>query len=298
MQQNPPRALNTLGTSLLLLTAAIVLAACGGEEGGNETAAESSATAPDPTTSSEGGFVEQANSICREFSVDVRATREEVGPAVDAKGAIEVAEAISPLARERMSALEGLDPGDGVADAYEEFVAAENRRLDAFQQSIEALRNEDRQALRQAQQSSLKARTNSLEAASEAGLEVCGGELPEQTVAAVEESIRRTATSNDPKLLCDELVTEDFVEIQFGGPTRCEAIQRRAPAPPEKVEISNVIGVEGVSAEADIALEGGRQDGQRARISLVFEDGTWKVDRIAPLGRSSGGGSQPAPQIA
>lgn len=258
---------------IVVCAAALALAACGDDEGADGEPGDAPPAAAD-------GFAAQADELCRDTAVDVRQTREELGPAISLERAVELAEAIRDIARQRLDDLERIEPDPGAADAYERMLEIERDRLELADEAVAALRDEDPEAFAAAAQRDEQLFARSRSAAEEAGMVVCAGVLPEETVAAVEDAIERSQTSGDPAIVCDELATEFFLEAQFGGQARCEALIAEAVEPPDAIEIDDVNGVDGVEARAQIVARGGRQDGLEARIALVHEDGAWKVDRL------------------
>jgi hypothetical protein len=246
-----------------LVAGAFALAACGGGSDGGED------------------FVAEADAVCRENAIAAQEALNEVGPISDRQSAIAVLEALAPLSEDRAVRLDRIEPDAESAEAYEEFVSIQRRRREAIEEGLEAARGDDEQGYGAAQQREGELAGEARAAAAEAGLEVCAEELSEEAASAVEESIQRAGTSNDPEIVCDELATEFFLEAQFGGREQCEREQRSAE-PPEAIEVADPTGIDEVTASADITLRGGDSDGLQARIHLAYEDGIWKVDELGP----------------
>lgn len=113
-------------------------------------------------------------------------------------------------------------------------------------------------------------------------LVACGGgdESDEDKIVDV---IETSATSTDPAD-CSELLTIAFleqVESSEGEEAieECEETAEDASGNPDSVDVSKVV-VNGSSASADTAFNGGNFDGQTINIGLVEEDGEWKLDQI------------------
>lgn len=114
------------------------------------------------------------------------------------------------------------------------------------------------------------------------GLVACGGggDSDEDKIVEV---IETSVTSDDPAH-CKELSTQAFMEqTQASEGTEavesCEANAKDKSEDPESVEVSEV-EVDGSSASANAAFTGGSFDGQTLSLSLVDEDGDWKLNEI------------------
>lgn len=113
-------------------------------------------------------------------------------------------------------------------------------------------------------------------------LVACGGgdESDEDKIVDV---IQTSATSTDPAD-CKELLTIAFLEQVEGAEGQeaieeCEKDAEDEEGNPESVDVTDV-EVDGSSATANAAFNGGDFDGQTIVIGLVDEDGDWKLDQI------------------
>lgn len=103
--------------------------------------------------------------------------------------------------------------------------------------------------------------------------------------AQIETTIEGVLVSGDPKLACGQLVTQAYLSETYGDKTACE--QSQAPGSHAKSVKVSGIEVAGEKAKAVAVPKGGPSSGDRLRIQLVLEDGTWKVDSLrsnAPVG--------------
>jgi hypothetical protein len=101
---------------------------------------------------------------------------------------------------------------------------------------------------------------------------------------AIEGAIQTSATSDDPSK-CSEVQTEAFNEAESGetGEKALEDCEKEAEdetEPAESVTVSN-IEVDGESATAAVAIEGGSLSGQEVEIGMAKEDGDWKLNELA-----------------
>lgn len=114
------------------------------------------------------------------------------------------------------------------------------------------------------------------------GLVACGGggDSDEDKIVEV---IETSVTSDDPAE-CKKLSTQAFLEqtqATEGAKAleSCEENAKDTSEDPDSVEVSEV-EVDGSSASANVAFTGGSFDGQILTLSLVDEDGDWKLAEI------------------
>ena len=114
-----------------------------------------------------------------------------------------------------------------------------------------------------------------------AGFAACGsGESDEDKITSLVES---AATSTDPAD-CKALETQNFMEQSEHAEGReavekCEEDTEEGVGNPDEVEVSEV-EVEDEEASANVAFIGGTADGQTLEVSLVEEEGDWKLDEV------------------
>jgi ABC-type glycerol-3-phosphate transport system substrate-binding protein len=100
---------------------------------------------------------------------------------------------------------------------------------------------------------------------------------------AVEAAIVRSATTADPAN-CTEVETQAFVEQSSDekGAKALEECEKEATDASNNAKTVKVtkIKIDGDEATADAAITGGGFDGQVISISLVEEDGSWKLDQL------------------
>lgn len=112
------------------------------------------------------------------------------------------------------------------------------------------------------------------------GLAACGGSDDEGAV--VEEVIETSATTTDPTD-CEKLQTQRFMEqiSRESGKAAVEACEDEAEGEEgaDGVTVA-AVEVEGSSATAEAALEGGGLDGQTVEVALVKDGDQWKMDEV------------------
>lgn len=114
-----------------------------------------------------------------------------------------------------------------------------------------------------------------------AGMNACGGNSDEGKVT---DAIVTSATTSDPAN-CTELLTQSFVEqteFEKGEQALKSCREQDQSSNADSVEVRQ-IEVDGESATAEARIEGSVFDGQTLAISLVSEDGQWKLDRIEDI---------------
>jgi hypothetical protein len=97
-----------------------------------------------------------------------------------------------------------------------------------------------------------------------------------QDAADIEASANALLTSEDPSV-CTEIVTDGFLESVGLDLERCKR-QQKVEYGTKSLKVSNVEGVPGVLATAEVVAKGGPASGDRSEMTFVYEDGTWKVD--------------------
>jgi hypothetical protein len=255
-----------LMTSAALLAAAtmMLMAACGGDDDGDSTE----------------DFAAEADALCIETAEEVTALFNEEGIPQSFEEDVALLAKRLPIGEELLAEASDLDPPEDIADEYEAYLAELEENV--------ALRNDALDAGEAGDESSyqsylprFEAQGDAIDAAAEAsGLEACAGILPEDQVADVEAVIQDTATTGDPAH-CTEDYTANFVESQ-GGPEACEQGERDPANQADSVAVTEVKGVDEVTARAEVTITGGPLDGDDAFVELIFEDGRWKVDALFP----------------
>ena len=115
-------------------------------------------------------------------------------------------------------------------------------------------------------------------------LAACGGSSSDSGAEeAIEAAIVRSATTADPAN-CTEVETLAFAEQSSdesgaAAVEECEMEARDASNNAKTVKVTK-IEVDGSEATADAAIVGGGFDSQVISISLVEEDGAWKLDQL------------------
>jgi hypothetical protein len=86
-------------------------------------------------------------------------------------------------------------------------------------------------------------------------------------------------TSADPRIVCDEQVTANYVEAAYGDDAGCRRAQGGASVARDARVSRIVISPESV-AQASVVPDGGVYAGDRLRAELVLDGGQWRVDSL------------------
>jgi Protein kinase domain len=161
------------------VVAAVALASSGGDPdsdataGGTQTSAAKSTTKPKPPPPealSKVELIAKADAVCADSQsryLDIRNMESEMSDDVP------YAEALVGFARKRINGLQELTPPLGIADAYEEYVAAQERVLDSDEEALEAARKGNAAGVEAARDQRDAESAERHDLASEVGLQKC-----------------------------------------------------------------------------------------------------------------------------
>jgi hypothetical protein len=122
-----------------------------------------------------------------------------------------------------------------------------------------------------------------------------GGDDGGDEEAKVEEAIQQIAVSKEPDD-CDELYTENYLQkitLQTGS-AALDACREIAPQSKGTGAEVDQVEVSGDRATATATPEGGRFDGEEVELSMVKEDGDWKLDDLDRPSIAEGDGAERA----
>lgn len=224
-----------------------------------------------------------ADGVCAESAAEsVTAFEETREPAREDAGLAYRERLAEILASEVEELRQALPPEGMGAEPYDAFVAARELAADAQQDLLAALEQGDGAALAAAGSRYDELAGQARELAAELGLGACARQLSREERGQVREAIELTATSEDARLVCEEIATAGFVEL-FGGREACVAAQHQAPRA-GRVEVLTLGGVDGTEAEASIRLAAGDYSRPlRFRVALFHQEGRWRVAAVERL---------------
>ena len=111
----------------------------------------------------------------------------------------------------------------------------------------------------------------------------CGGGGGGDPSADITKALQASLTSTDAVVLCERALSTGLVARVYGGKERCLQVERVAGASRTAAGSAQVsrIRVDGDHATAYVALRGGDEDGARGALSVVRQDGAWRLDDIS-----------------
>jgi hypothetical protein len=257
---NSPRPLGAAVATLLLCSLATI--SCGGGD---------------------DDFASRADGICTEQALQVNEVLDDGGTPQNAPEAAAQAAELLPIEREAVSRLRDVEAPEGRAGrAYRDFLAARGLALRLSERRGRAARSGAGTAYAAIDAKRDRVLLQADTDAARAGLLACAERLSPSAAHAVRSAIAEIATSPDPAL-CSERFTANFVRSQFGGPGQCRRQQQPRSAA-RSVRIGALRGIDEVYALATIVPRGGEVSGQRMQLGMIFEDGAYKADSLAPPG--------------
>ena len=262
----------SLGATL----AAIAVVACGGDDSGD----------------SGESLIAAADEICSE---DAERSIEIFNVARPLDGPDATVEYLSELRSSRemtVSELSELEAPADLTDDYEAYLEGRREAAGTIDAGIDAARAGDQEAFIEARDRGEELAGAYEKIGKRIGFGACAAILPSDQAELARENLAEAATSADPDRVCDLLATDEYIEDRFGTREECAAAQEGQQGAQVEVEITDLSGIEDVSARA--TLEFNDEDGRRPRfdVNAVYEDGTFKVDAVAP---ASGQGTADSP---
>jgi hypothetical protein len=248
-----------LTIACLVAVATALLAACG--SGGELTEEE---------------FAAAADRICADAS-----RRDVVARRLGVQGQVEYLNALRHNRKEALRQLDRLQAPSEGADAFEAFLAARREAAIRIEDGIEAAVDGDIAALAAFRIAARERVVAAQALAAEAGLEACAGHLPARERIAIGAAIGASVDPARARQFCLRHTTTEMVALHFGSLAACVREQARRPST-DALQIQDLFGVAGVSANAIVALsQAGRPVG-RYEITLVHDGRTWRYDQASP----------------
>lgn len=258
------RLIRLLSPLALALVLAAALAACG-DSGSSED------------------FVAEADEVCVEQVRDFQKVEDRLGSSTSIEEEAKLQKALMPIREEALVGLEELEAPEDSEKAWKRYLELRQELRDLRKDQIELLEKGDEEALEPLNEK-IGDRNDELdEVGKEAELLACASVLPKDQAKEAEEVVEEVALTTDPKRVCDELVTQNYLETGFGGKfEECAKFQKEeADNFAEDLKVEKVDGVADTSASVTITEEGGMYDGEESTWVLRREAGDWKVNLIS-----------------
>ena len=259
-----PRVPQTLAPRAIAACAAVALALAG--------------AACDDDDEPTADFPDAADDICLDVARQLADARDDVAPPDSPKEAADLLEVELPNRLDGLRRLQELQPPPELINAWNQYLTVAESRIDATDQALTAAKDSDEEAFREAQARFERLSDEARDIGEQAGLEACAEVLPSAGQDDVLTVVEKLFTSRDSKKVCDELVTQRFVDSIYGSRERCES-ERGLPTA-ASLDLLDVGGVASTTAFVDVKLTDYLGRIRQIRVELVFDEDseTWKVD--------------------
>ena len=101
---------------------------------------------------------------------------------------------------------------------------------------------------------------------------------PKTDEDAITETLRTVLTSADERVVCEALVTENYVREAYGDLAGCRRGQQGGRA--RAVHVSRIVISPESVAQASVLPNGGVYGGDRLRAELILDGGQWRLDSL------------------
>jgi hypothetical protein len=260
LSRSPSYAVLTL--ALFALTA--LAAGCGG--GGSSTE----------------DFRAEVDETCTDQVAQFVDVEERLGTPISLEEAAKSQREMNPIRAESLEELEEVEAPDDLADDWERYLVIRRELSDLRAEELKLLEEGDQKAV-EPLGDEIDERNEELEAqARTLGLQACARILPEDQRTEAIELVEEVSFTTDPELVCRDLVTENYLELGFGGSYEdCAEFQREnAEKFATDVEVESVEGVADTQAIVAITDVDGMFAGEESTWNLVREGEEWKVTAI------------------
>ena len=250
---------------LIALAFALALSACGSSE---------------PSTDD---FVAEADEVCVEQVRNFQEVEDRLGSSTSIEEEAKLQKELLPFREESLASLEEIEAPEDSEKAWEKYLEIRRELRDLRKEQLKLLEKGDEEALDPINTKIGDLNDELDEVGKEAGLLACASVLPKDQAKEAEEVVKEVALTTDPKRVCDELVTQNYLDVGFEGKyEECAKFQREeAENFAEAVKVEEVTGVADTSAAVTITEVGGMYDGEESTWVLRPEGDGWKVNLIS-----------------
>jgi hypothetical protein len=256
--------------ALIAVVPVLALAACGSDD------------EPDP-----GEFVAEADAACLDTARAVAKARADTEVPQSPAQAAAVIDAELPERIEGLGRLQALEPPEQLAVTWAEFLAIEEERVVAQEQGLAAANREDEEAFADYQLRYERLSDRLADVGAAVGLQDCAELLPPAGQRDVAEAVEKLLTSFDSERVCNEVVTERFLDAFYGNVQSC--VDTRPAPTAVSLKLLDSGGVASTYAFVDVEVTDFLGVKRQIRVELAFEGDTWKVDFRQPLGEPGSG---------
>jgi hypothetical protein len=185
--------------------------------------------------------------------------------------------------QESLAALEEIEAPEESEKAWNRYLELRRELRDLRAKQLALLEKGDEEALEPVNEKIGDLNDELDEVGKEADLLACASVLPKDQAKEAQEVVEEVALTTDPKRVCRELVTQNYLDTGFEGSyEKCAEFQREeAENFADDLEVEEVSGVADTSAAVTITETGGMYDGEESTWVLRHEGGEWKVNLIS-----------------
>ena len=228
-------------------------------------------------------FVAEADEFCVEQVRNFQKVEDRLGSSMSIEDEAKMQKELLPIREESLTSLEGVEAPEDSAKEWEKYLEIRRELLDLRKEQLKLLEKGDEEALEPLNEKISDLNDELDEVGKKAGLLACASVLPKDQAKEAEEVVEEVALTTDPKRVCDELVTQNYLDVGFGGKyEECAKFQKEeADNFAEEVKVEEVTGVADTTAAVKITEIGGMYDGEETTWTLRPVDGQWKINLIS-----------------
>lgn len=228
-------------------------------------------------------FRAEADEVCIEQVRNFQEVEDRLGSSTSLEEEAELQKELLPLREESLAELEKIEAPEDSAKAWGRYLEIRGELRDLRKKQLKLLEKGDEEALDPVNEEISDLNDELDEVGKEAGVLACASVLPKDQAKEAEEVVKEVALTTDPKRVCRELVTQNYLEVGFEGKfEECAEFQREeAENFADDVKVREVSGVADTSAAVKITEVGGMYDGEETTWVLRRDGGKWKVNLIS-----------------
>jgi len=228
-------------------------------------------------------FQAEADEVCVEQVRNFQKVEDRLGSSTSLEQEAKLQKELLPFREQAIADLEEIEAPEDAEKDWDRYLELRQELRDLRKEQLALLAKGDEEALEPLNKKISDLNDELDEVGKDAGLLACASVLPKDQAKEAEEVVEEVALTTEPKRVCDELVTQNYLDTGFEGSfEECAKFQKaNAEDFAEEVEVEKVDGVADTSAAVTITEIGGMYDGEETTWVLRREGGQWKVNLIS-----------------
>jgi len=228
-------------------------------------------------------FRAEADEICTEQIRGFQEIEAKLGSSTSLEEEAKLQKQLAPLRQKSLSELEEVEAPAEAKKQFDRYLEIRRELAELRKQQLALLEKGDEEALDPVNEKISELNDELDEVGEKAGLEACASVLPKDQTKEAEAVVEEVALTTNPKRVCRDLVTQNYLDTGFEGSfEECAKFQREnAEDFADDLEVEEVSGVADTSAAVTITEVGGMYDGEESTWVLKYEGGEWKVNLIS-----------------